>query len=316
MRKPMALLWSDFKSPDTRKHVVKGITLAAALAAFSGVSLAVRAVWIARDQLLSPVGRWLVATNPLPNWQVVTWVACLLPLGLGAGFLIGTVHSRRKSPSLSSPAPALTIEPGLAIKRLDEELTPPVEEGFAPNLLQMHLLLQMLTTYPTDTELREAHQVSLALDPSLTPAHTERELTALVAGRVLSVRQASDNHAYYRFTPQGRDFALLVADSVRRQKAERKAASGGARKRTSHPSGSPMLVPQIETPADAGPLEGISLSDLQAATMSEVGTKLDLARAYKDMGDPAGARSILNEVLSEGSEAQRREARRLLSALK
>ena len=33
--------------------------------------------------------------------------------------------------------------------------------------------------------------------------------------------------------------------------------------------------------------------------MSEVGTKLDLARAYIDMGDPEGARSILDEVLKE-----------------
>ena len=39
----------------------------------------------------------------------------------------------------------------------------------------------------------------------------------------------------------------------------------------------------------------------EPATMSEVGTKLDLARAYMDMGDPEGARSILDEVLQEGS---------------
>ena len=44
----------------------------------------------------------------------------------------------------------------------------------------------------------------------------------------------------------------------------------------------------------------------EAATMSEVGTKLDLARAYIDMGDPEGARSILDEVLKEGSAVQRR----------
>ena len=31
----------------------------------------------------------------------------------------------------------------------------------------------------------------------------------------------------------------------------------------------------------------------EPVTMSEVGTKLDLARAYMDMGDPDGARSIL-----------------------
>jgi FimV-like protein len=53
----------------------------------------------------------------------------------------------------------------------------------------------------------------------------------------------------------------------------------------------------------------------EAATMSEVGTKLDLARAYIDMGDPEGARSILEEVLKEGSAGQRKEAERLLASL-
>jgi pilus assembly protein FimV len=49
--------------------------------------------------------------------------------------------------------------------------------------------------------------------------------------------------------------------------------------------------------------------------LDEVGTKLDLARAYLDMGDPEGARSILEEVIEEGSEAQREEARQLLDGL-
>jgi pilus assembly protein FimV len=48
---------------------------------------------------------------------------------------------------------------------------------------------------------------------------------------------------------------------------------------------------------------------------NEVGTKLDLARAYIDMGDPEGARSILGEVVEEGNEAQREEARELLASL-
>lgn len=50
-------------------------------------------------------------------------------------------------------------------------------------------------------------------------------------------------------------------------------------------------------------------------TMTEVGTKLDLARAYLDMDDREGARSILNEVLEEGDPAQRQEARQLLDGL-
>ncbi|MFM2287180.1 MAG: hypothetical protein RL684_323, partial [Pseudomonadota bacterium] len=56
-------------------------------------------------------------------------------------------------------------------------------------------------------------------------------------------------------------------------------------------------------------------ADPEPATMSEVGTKLDLARAYMDMGDPEGARSILEEVLSEGSTSQKTEARRLIDSL-
>ncbi|MCK6370269.1 MAG: hypothetical protein L6Q83_02910, partial [Gammaproteobacteria bacterium] len=51
------------------------------------------------------------------------------------------------------------------------------------------------------------------------------------------------------------------------------------------------------------------------ATMTEVGTKLDLARAYIDMGDPDGARSILNEVVEEGDLDQQQEARQLLDDL-
>ena len=56
-------------------------------------------------------------------------------------------------------------------------------------------------------------------------------------------------------------------------------------------------------------------SQLEPVTMSEVGTKLDLARAYMDMGDPDGARNILQEVLAEGSASQKQEARRLIDSL-
>jgi pilus assembly protein FimV len=47
----------------------------------------------------------------------------------------------------------------------------------------------------------------------------------------------------------------------------------------------------------------------------EVTTKLDLARAYIDMGDPEGARSILTEVMEEGSDAQKLEADTIISQL-
>ncbi len=47
----------------------------------------------------------------------------------------------------------------------------------------------------------------------------------------------------------------------------------------------------------------------------ESATKLELAYAYKKMGDIDGAREILLEVITEGNEGQRIEAREALAAL-
>ena len=49
--------------------------------------------------------------------------------------------------------------------------------------------------------------------------------------------------------------------------------------------------------------------------MDEVATKLDLAKAYIDMGDPDGARAILDEVLTEGNDDQQSEAKGLIDQL-
>jgi pilus assembly protein FimV len=54
------------------------------------------------------------------------------------------------------------------------------------------------------------------------------------------------------------------------------------------------------------PEEDLDLHD------AHISTKLDLARAYLDMGDIEGARSTLEEVIVEGSDAQRMEAEELL----
>ena len=69
----------------------------------------------------------------------------------------------------------------------------------------------------------------------------------------------------------------------------------------------------ISGTADFSATEEILALDPQ--TMTEVGTKLDLARAYIDMGDPEGARSILEEVLQEGDQGQRQEAEGLMESL-
>ena len=47
----------------------------------------------------------------------------------------------------------------------------------------------------------------------------------------------------------------------------------------------------------------------------EVATKLDLAKAYEEMGDKDGARELLNEVLTEGDAAQQGQAKEMLAKL-
>ena len=55
--------------------------------------------------------------------------------------------------------------------------------------------------------------------------------------------------------------------------------------------------------------------DFLGEAPDEARTKLDLARAYIDMGDGDAARDVLNEVLAEGSESHQQEARELLAKL-
>ena len=47
----------------------------------------------------------------------------------------------------------------------------------------------------------------------------------------------------------------------------------------------------------------------------DASTKLDLARAYEEMGDREGAREILREVIHDGDEAQQAEAKAMLAKL-
>ena len=70
-----------------------------------------------------------------------------------------------------------------------------------------------------------------------------------------------------------------------------------------------------EAPKTSIASENISSDLHDARTMREVGTKLDLARAYVDMGDAAGAHSILKEVLDEGDDPQKQQAQQLLDSL-
>ena len=71
------------------------------------------------------------------------------------------------------------------------------------------------------------------------------------------------------------------------------------------------LVPLGNLSSDLG---GDDDFDFLSGT-DETATKLDLARAYIDMGDAEGARDILDEVIAEGSDVQKQEAREMIAKM-
>ena len=69
-----------------------------------------------------------------------------------------------------------------------------------------------------------------------------------------------------------------------------------------------VVNPQFGMTSEAAP-------DFQIAASEEVATKLDLAKAYEEMGDLEGARELLQEVLGEGDAAQREKAQAILAKI-
>ena len=69
-------------------------------------------------------------------------------------------------------------------------------------------------------------------------------------------------------------------------------------------------IPEIDPEGDDDDSDLDFLSD-----SDETATKLDLARAYIDMGDANGAKEIIREVLKEGNDQQKSEAEALLGRI-
>ena len=113
------------------------------------------------------------------------------------------------------------------------------------------------------------------------------------------------------------DFDLSLADEPEAAKPDAFASELGdvnaELDRLSQSLESPSIEPSF-TAEDAALGGDEPEFDFLSGT-DEVATKLDLAQAYIDMGDADGARDILTEVLTEGSEVQRGEAKEMLSRL-
>ncbi|HMG59271.1 MAG TPA: FimV/HubP family polar landmark protein [Burkholderiales bacterium] len=90
--------------------------------------------------------------------------------------------------------------------------------------------------------------------------------------------------------------------------------SGGSEAKTEIPNTPSVDLADISL--DLGtPGGGNGSGGAPDARWQEVATKLDLAKAYEEMGDKDGARELLKEVVKEGDAAQQQQAQTMLQAL-
>ncbi|MBD8622922.1 FimV family protein [Pseudomonas sp. CFBP 13727] len=165
-------------------------------------------------------------------------------------------------------------------------------------------------TFDTDFDLN--------LDDTPDPAPTagaDIDFDTLLAEQKAAAGNSTDEPE----TTLPEDFDLSLADDAEEPQAPEsrlneinaeleKLSDGFART----PMAEPFAVPP--KPEDLPPIEGEDDFDYLDGG-DEAGTKLDLARAYIEMGDNDGARDILGEVIKEGSTGQQDEAREMLGRI-
>ena len=79
-------------------------------------------------------------------------------------------------------------------------------------------------------------------------------------------------------------------------------------------------VPELDRGIEFGGVENLydsnDSNDAEAIEdIDPVDVKLDLANTYIEMGDPEGAREILNEIIAEADEAGQAKARAVLQSM-
>jgi pilus assembly protein FimV len=200
--------------------------------------------------------------------------------------------------------------PTLSVTR---SLTPVVEEDHAPELSSLDLDLQAPLAEPALDGLELELDAGLASDDGHDPDAGELPPLGdddfgdldlgsldLEPGVASSMAPAEEEDAL----PLHDEPALALDAELSDALQPASGAAGALESLVPEPAPAPAET-SAEDAADIDLLEG---SD-------EVETRLELARAFIEMGDTEGARDILEEVVAEGSESQRAAAATLLQTL-
>ena len=203
------------------------------------------------------------------------------------------------------------------------------EKEKLPAAMDLDLGLGGFTTPKVDfnsTQVMNAPPLSNTMDFDITASHIN--INAMSPSDILST--ASDlNAGVFDVTASANPAVNQSASAFDVSSADTKKVDMGMEFTLDFPTPEPPK--QVEsTPLDTG-LGDISLNlDMPFTTVPasapigdeakgsgwhDVATKIDLAKAYREMGDGMSAKEILEEVLREGDEQQRAEANSLLQQI-
>lgn len=177
-----------------------------------------------------------------------------------------------------------------------------------------------------ELSLDDAGLGEFTLDEEPVAAPAEEELTLEDAGLeefTLEDQPAETQDAAAEFSLED-EFSLEEAGGESVLELPDVEAPTAVQPRLEETAVRPALAPAADLEADLADLEADLSTEGAAeggddfdflADSDENATKLDLARAYIDMGDADGARDILNEVVADGNAGQKADAQKLLSQL-
>jgi pilus assembly protein FimV len=266
------------------------------------------------------------------------WYSNPMVLGAGGlvlvGGLVGLLLRRRRSTDPKRPLPSVPAVAGPRSRLSDDEdflsnLPGPAAEASPPELAE-----------EAPVSPSEAPPVTEAATPSVNPVlrELERNIDASPAdldAHVALLRQlynAGDTDAFLAAAERMRAHVETSGDSRWREvvvmgmglvpghalfrELQWNPISGiDVRTRPAAAEAEPPAPPAVDAFDERETAERPAV-DLPAAEEAGLDdTRLELAKAYIEIGDVDGARGMLEEVLAEGSAAARAEAQRLLKSI-
>ncbi|HLP97143.1 MAG TPA: FimV/HubP family polar landmark protein [Sideroxyarcus sp.] len=231
----------------------------------------------------------------------------------------------------ASAAAEVASAPEAAAPAVDFDLgfgtaEPAAAEFASQNTVVLEAPSQEKTTIMSSEELRAAAQAT-PMDFDITGTHPGVE--AVAEGKTEEAPSLNMDDLVFDVTATHPK--LSATDAAPAPAAVAAAEDGGMAFTLDFPTD--FSKPEVAAPKPAVTVPDIGLGDISlnldglstpapAASAEakdeawhEVATKLDLAKAYQEMGDAAGAREILDEVMRDGDEQQRETAQALLQQL-